>query len=394
MASEGTNDTADEALQVELSLVDLTLDERDDVSGTNIPVLVADVVDSVSSTTAEAFLSPLQPPKRTLLWGSGVSDHHKAKKQRQEVAQRIQQQVVRFLRVPDKYISFTSILLKSQAFHMTHPSPNDDEQQEQSTASLPVIEIPRTQYKKPYIPSPSKHDSFPEVNLYPLSISHQFPFVGMARLVIHDAAGDPRCRPLVGLDIVTFDDYNHGLYGSLAEFVDVFQSNFTPWEWNCIHAANDDGVMLQEFYLRWAIKEAYTKALGVGMGLSFDSFETRLEHNMGEDEYGIFSWLCQQPLPENSITHSGDRCTNNQPLLLPGSVVINPGTPEAKSEACSFFFLPLWEQEIYGSGRSFENVRGCACICLLQSPDHENGGNISLTTKWQSLEDLISWHRK
>jgi phosphopantetheinyl transferase len=37
-----------------------------------------------------------------------------------------------------------------------------------------------------------------------------------------------------------------------------------------------DESKLQEFYLRWAIKEAYTKALGLGMNVEFQSFEMRL----------------------------------------------------------------------------------------------------------------------
>ena len=37
-----------------------------------------------------------------------------------------------------------------------------------------------------------------------------------------------------------------------------------------------DESKLQEFYLRWAIKDAYTKALGLGMNVEFQSCETRL----------------------------------------------------------------------------------------------------------------------
>lgn len=417
-AVDNNHTTNDESLQqvVELSLVDLTIDIRDDISGTNILVLVVDVLDSVGCNTAEACLSPL-PLRRGMFWGGnrGGSQH---KKEQQEVANRIQQQVVRFIKVPDKYISFTSILLKSQAFQLTHPQQQQQQEQEKnSTAAspLPVVEIPRTQYKKPYIPSASKHkyDSFPEVNLFPLSISHQFPFVGRARLLVDTQLADgdanangsaiiiePRNRPLVGLDIVTFDDYNHKFYGSLADFVGVFESNFTVWEWSCIQdpAVIEEGAMLQEFYLRWAIKEAYTKALGVGMGLPFDSFETRLEYTSSsgggenKNQEGIYSWLKQQPFPDPH-DHNGSESTNMQPILLPGSVILNPGTPEAKSEACAFFFVPLWDHETWGVGRSLNNARGCACVCLLQPSGQDSYEKISLTTKWQSLDDLVNWHR-
>jgi phosphopantetheinyl transferase len=35
--------------------------------------------------------------------------------------------------------------------------------------------------------------------------------------------------------------------------------------------------MLKEFYLQWAIKEAYTKSLGLGMAMEFKSFVTMLD---------------------------------------------------------------------------------------------------------------------
>ena len=37
---------------------------------------------------------------------------------------------------------------------------------------------------------------------------------------------------------------------------------------------NDD--MMMEFYLRWSMKESYTKALGLGLHLEFSTFETQL----------------------------------------------------------------------------------------------------------------------
>ena len=436
------------SVKILLSIVDISIEVLDDCNGTNIPVLVTDVLDSVSCTTAENFLSGssrdgnVRAPflKRAL----GIA-RRKENSEAVETAEKIRKQVTRFLRIPDKYISFTSVLLKSQAFHMTYPSncigdmtDNDSKEAAEmknisSASPLPVTIIPRTPYKKPYIPrrplssttsSQKGHKEQEEVNLYPLSISHQFPFVGMARLVLAEPNHHPhQCRPLVGLDIVTFDDYNPKLYNSLADFVHVFHESFTPWEWTCIQHAFGEGKMLQEFYLRWAIKESYTKALGVGMGLPFDSFETRLEFatngkKEAKEDQGIFEWMCQEEFRTNHSQSTND--SKDDPYtMLPGSVVVNPGTPKATSESCSFYFKPLWELDVYGSKRSWENVRGCACICIIisQQPSSTTNGDsaaldlingpdlhgscsdkhqksVCVTTDWQSLEDLISWHRR
>ena len=35
--------------------------------------------------------------------------------------------------------------------------------------------------------------------------------------------------------------------------------------------------ILHEFYIQWSIKEAYTKALGFGMNIDFQSFETEID---------------------------------------------------------------------------------------------------------------------
>ena len=439
--------TAGEAIEIALSIVDISIEVLDDFNGTNIPVLVTDVLDSVSCTTAETFLSGSSQNGKTrapfFKRALGIG-RHKENSEAVETAEKIQKQVTRFLRIPDKYVSFTSVLLKSQAFHMTYPSHCNDvisvnegketaESHSASASPLPVTVIPRTPYKKPYIPkrplsdtttSQNAHNQQEEVNLYPLSISHQFPFVGMARLKLVDSNHHHPCRPLVGLDIVTFDDYNSKLYNSLADFVHVFHESFTPWEWTCIQHAFPEGKMLEEFYLRWAIKESYTKALGVGMGLPFDSFETRLEfavhtgNDNGKEDQGIFEWMCRQAVSTNDHSQSNNDNKDGPSTMLKGSVVVNPGTPKATSEPCSFYFKPLWELDVYGSKRSWENVRGCACICIISqqsssTPDddtaaldlingphlrgsgaHKTPTDICVTTGWQSLEDLISWHRR
>lgn len=96
--------------------------------------------------------------------------------------------------------------------------------------------------------------------------------------------------PLIGLDVVTIDAYNKCLYATIDDSLRVYEISFTPWEWRCIHYSDRNpttdidcvGMMrteegkIREFYLRWAMKEALTKALGVCLGLDFNSFESHL----------------------------------------------------------------------------------------------------------------------
>lgn len=174
-------------------------------------------------------------------------------------------------------------------------------------------------------------DSFDEHcnhNRYPLSVSRQYPFVDDARLAMAhgiplreassskrsvaeevDKNGDNqkereaelRRLPLLvlGFDIVIFDPLNKQMDKTVMAFVEVFECSFTHREYSDIQASGTKGslqyyhgsgtggsvdtlesadlVMHRELYLGWDVKEAYTKALGVGLGFDFGSFETHFE---------------------------------------------------------------------------------------------------------------------
>jgi len=524
------DDNKEASFQIELSIVDLTIDVRDDASGSDIPVLTKDVLESLSCNTAEEYLSThtsaaaaaaaaqpislnIRSHLSSVLWRNrGQKKQHLHRNE--ALSQQLQQQVVRFLKVPDKYIALTSILLKSQAFHKTHSLHylfQEGAEELTRLVNRPVVDIPRTQYKKPYIPigprSPdsnnnnsdsdnstkvvTKYQAISEVNFFPMSVSHQFPFCGIARLVVVPPPPPPpicrqheddatitneslvqqpqleQPRPLIGLDIVTFDDYNSRLYSSLMEFLSVFESSFTPWEWKCIMLSpplqddkddddddDDETVLLREFYLHWAMKEAYTKALGVGMGLSFDSFEIRLElpsivegntvapcdkdDKSNDSSRGVYRWIRQryhyqyQQQQQQGQQTGQQQKDSVQPIRVGGVVVTKAGLLEAKEEPCTFVFVPLWDsnhhydcdaKSLSSSQLVVDSARSFACICLLPQPSSyslsfnekssDDGsiqndfifGNTSilvdddrhvnfLQVVWQSLEELIQWHRR
>lgn len=288
----------------------------------------------------------------------------------------VQKQVLRFLQVKDKYLALGSVLLKSQAFHLTYNSKSSP------SSFMPVVELPRTEFKKPYIPTritDNRPNDVKEEDVYPISISHQFPFVGSARVDTSDSDSVAQ-RPKVGLDIVTFDDYNPRLYSNLQEFMAVFRSSFTAWEWSRIHA--EKASHLHELYIRWSMKEAYTKALGVGMGIQFDSFDTRLA-GIDDDKNGDTSGLWSQV----------STCPEGVSLL--GSVVFRKSSKP--SEFWDFFFMPLYEKNSQNDTVDLAPARGCACVCAGPFPETpEKSGNQSTRyrtiVEWTELEKLAEWH--
>jgi phosphopantetheinyl transferase len=286
--------------------------------------------------------------------------------------------ILKYIKIQDQCMALASVLLKSRAFHdTTSPGMNPE------NARL-VVCLPRTEHGKPYIPlaNPSLLlATDKEENCHPLSISHQFPFVGMAQLKTGGDSPDANQSPLlVGLDIVVFEDYNPRVYESNREFVNVFRHLFTALEWQEIESVgeNDDVhgfTMLREFYLRWAVKEAYTKALGLGLGFDFASFGTHLDDQVR----GLWDWV------------SSSR--EIEPCIL-ATVTTGAGMQETRSERWRFLFRPLFDPKNKGGSRPLESMSGCACVCVGPLPvDTATATAVEFQMESSSLEELILWHQ-
>ncbi|KAF0685225.1 Aste57867_22844 [Aphanomyces stellatus] len=65
----------------------------------------------------------------------------------------------------------------------------------------------------------------------------------------------------IGIDVVRVDMPRE----SVAEFFSCFELQFGPREWVYIRAAVAPADQVERFYLLWSLKEAYTKAIGVGI---------------------------------------------------------------------------------------------------------------------------------
>lgn len=293
----------------------------------------------------------------------------------------IQNQIFRYLQTKDKYAALASMLLKSQAFHKRITTTSDNVQQNRI-----VVDLPRTEHKKPYIPIPQPLLllQLEQARSFSISVSHQHPFVGIAEL--HDNTNDYHSQShsqsqstLVGMDIVVYDEYNQRLYSNEDEFLEVFQDYFTDREWSLIQSQSPH--RLEEFYIRWAMKEAYTKALGVGLGANFASMDLLLQRDVEYEtsDGGIFT----------SMSKHG-----NKVYLQCGTVEYLKEKNKVK-EDWDFAFLPLFGDPPSTTGTSTGTALpvGCACICVgpLVSPSLK--ASLDVRVDWTNLASLIAWHR-
>jgi len=218
----------------------------------------------------------------------------------------------------------------------------DSKEVEVEMRMLPVVDLPRTKYGKPYLPAIEEYttrkcaqdqniDKNIDRELMKLmlqspciSLSHHGHTVALATMQIDQDSclnmmknRDPklmsttssgRCEKkggkvdigiMMGLDLVVVDPNPRG---GFTTFLSCFESCFTQNEWRCLidignggtefrSNGSDRGLQCSEFYCRWALKEAYIKALGFGMSLDMGSFEMRMLPNDTASRCSRFSTL-------------------------------------------------------------------------------------------------------
>lgn len=328
-------------VRIEVELIDAEDVIKMDEDGNTFKDLIPNVVHEC--VTSETYLAELRPEiGQSSPWCCVARGKMRFEAQSSNrLTEKLKTGINRSLRVSDKYLRLLSLLVKSREFHMAYPCSGNE-------GYLPVIELPKTREGKPFIPttggSPSPEHEF--------NISHQHPYLGIAR-----AKGIKR----VGMDIVTFDDLNTRLYQNERQFVDVFQSHFAESEWNSIVTASS---IVHEFYLQWAIKEAYTKASGLGMSLNFNSFITELD---GVDN--LWEYVLANANPEKGT-------------ILPGSV--HRIDSQAPAERWNFLFVLL---------RSNNKLRGCVCTCICAGNESIDDP-VTVDVSWMEVAGLLSWHEK
>lgn len=214
--------------------------------------------------------------------------------------------VLRFRKNSDRLLQLCSRILKSSVYHIVK---NND-----TLKPKKYVELPRSKYGKPYIPSED----------YEISLSHQYPYIG---IVSHASSNNP-----IGLDIVVMKDID----------LKAFDGMFTSSEWLRI---NHD---LHTFYIYWSMKEAYTKALGLGMSLNFNSFELHLP------EHVTWDYIRKNP----------------KGIGVAVDIESSPG----RRNSWFFFFYPLMQYQ----------SEGCVCICV--------NNEINFIFKWTKMSQMIKWH--
>ncbi|XP_069615325.1 L-aminoadipate-semialdehyde dehydrogenase-phosphopantetheinyl transferase isoform X3 [Ranitomeya imitator] len=100
----------------------------------------------------------------------------------------------------------------------------------------------------------------PHIPNFSFNVSHQGDFAVLAA----------ESELQVGVDIMKTDRPGSG---STEEFFRIMHRQFTEREWRSIKHAGSDGAQLDMFYRHWALKESFTKAIGVGLGFNLQRIE-------------------------------------------------------------------------------------------------------------------------
>lgn len=312
--------------------------------------------------------------------------------------------IMRFRKESDRWTAFASMLLKSVAFHRSTQEFStinhlDDEVvselfKDRTLAHeqfdlLPIVILPRTKYNRPYIPCLTKEQNNDTVNrdeeaddgdnenqFAKVNVSHQYPHIALVQ--------STSCMN-IGIDLVVFSFHKSEFTPTTNDFLQAFESSFTPFEWERIQYSctggifksrrqRDDGSKLIEFFLRWSMKEAYTKALGLGMHIEFSSFETRL---FGiDDDTASWSTVMSAINGEHDLSTVDDELLNrskdhNMKMPLHKHSILGEVQYKAdntKNQVWEFSFIPIKTNDCTRPSHD-----GCCCICRGPLTQHDDG---------------------
>ncbi|KAL3661946.1 hypothetical protein V7S43_013237 [Phytophthora oleae] len=185
----------------------------------------------------------------------------------------------------DQKLALASRLLQRQLIH------------ELFAINYDAIDIARTPENKPYWRRPAGSSAPSSWNY---NVSHHGSVVAIAS----------DSRALVGVDVVRLTDRPHR-QTSVEEFFRAFSGHFNRQEWEYIHSTEDEDSQYARFYRLWSLKEAYIKAVGIGLGFSLlraefvrvdltrdDLWELQLDGKRATD----WQFLCTQADPEHLVS--------------------------------------------------------------------------------------------
>lgn len=141
---------------------------------------------------------------------------------------------------------------------------NDKEKSSLTLSIKDSYRISRTKENKPYLEilSPKLAKLLPRNNTFNYNVSHHGDYIGIISNI--------KC--LVGIDIVDVST-RASWVKSLREYVDIYKKQLSSNEIIYILDADSEEKGYTRFYILWGLKEAYIKAVGVGMGISLREAE-------------------------------------------------------------------------------------------------------------------------
>ena len=287
--------------------------------------------------------------------------------------QKLVKSILRYRKEEDRWTALSSVLLKSLAFHR-HINPNMSASIDILDQKLPVVELPRTKYNRPFLPQLVSEETYTRITGdqveesqdSAMNLSHQYPYICMVQKQVDDHSSAQLQNHLIGCDLINFE--LPCFSPTVKDFLKSFVGCFTTPEWKAINndsqsTPHNDDKLLKEFYLRWSMKEAYTKALGLGMNIDFDSFETRLIgfDTDSSDNGGL--WNSHDGIWNSIISNMQDiDCVDQigRQFSCVGQVSRTRGS-KREGEYWVFTFIPLGEEKTVD--KSQPPNAGCICIC-------------------------------
>ena len=200
-------------------------------------------------------------------------------------------------------------------------------------------------------------------------------------------------------------------------------------------AGRSEDSRLREFYLRWSMKEAYTKALGLGMHVDFDRVEIRLygtdldahpdeEEGAGrpDEEEGIWTAIERHTASSSADHRRGGEVADDERRTRHYSAIGKVKRLESATspwDVWEFIFVPLFpddddddggggggDDDNLGLGRAGAPSRrataawgggpaACACICRGPLPRNASSGHAErcrASLEMLTLADLVQMH--
>jgi len=128
---------------------------------------------------------------------------------------------------------------------------------------LEDVSFGRTKERKPFLLTPA-----PPTPGFNFNLSHQGQFVALA--------AEPEA--LVGVDVMDVNTQQGRQ--SQEEFFRTMNNCFTAYEWGVTQGQPTPEAKWRAFYVNWCLKEAYIKAVGIGLGFELQRAEFILDNNV------------------------------------------------------------------------------------------------------------------